>query len=250
MTGLIDRGPLLKSVPFAPAWRPGARRLGQFVQVSPQVKVEAPIQIELGGLPLSIGLFAGSGVTFLVRSGLPEGWPQTVATVFGAALAVGGAVNLLLPKAKAAPAAAAAPSVPGGGTAQMSPPLASTPEAVLAGVSAQIIRPLESDTVNISPFTSMVPVVVRLSNPSTEQASFEVVLEALENPGPFGSQVTTQKPVRVALGPGETRDLETDITLASWGILVDFVDVRLSVYKRQFVGPTLILSDMVNFTVE
>jgi hypothetical protein len=249
MTGLIDRGPLLRSVPFALAWRPGTRRLGQFVQVSPQVKVEAPIQIELGGLPLSIGLFAGSGVTFLVRSGLPEGWPQTVATVFGAALAVGGAVNLLLPKSVAV-AAPAAPSVPGGGTAQMSPPLAPTPEAVLANVSAQIIRPLESDTVNISPFTSIVPVVVRLSNPSTEQASFEVVLEALENPGPFGSQVTTQKPVRVALGPGETRDLETDITLASWGVLVDFVDVRLSVYKRQFVGPTLILSDMVNFTVE
>lgn len=42
------------------------------VNVNPNVKVDAPINIELGGLPLSLGLFVGGGLTFLMRTALPE----------------------------------------------------------------------------------------------------------------------------------------------------------------------------------
>src|SRR3990170_5300633 len=77
-------------IPYAPA-RP--KKLAQ-IEFNPHV--EAPITIELGSLPLSLGLFAGSGISFLIGAQVPS--ISGVTTVAGITLAGFGVVNLLLPK--------------------------------------------------------------------------------------------------------------------------------------------------------
>jgi hypothetical protein len=226
------------------------KQLGQIVTFDPKVdfrpdvKVQAPINIELGGLPLSLGLFAGSALSFIVKGQVPAGWPQTVATLLGAGLAVGGIMNLLMPKAHAAaPAAApsggpsqvpttAAPSAPGGG-ATAPPGMAPPARPAFDQISGRITYPGEAEQIDIWPTSSSYPIRLQLYNPSGESATFYVEIVAKEFPHPFGDEVKTTYPMQVTVGAGQTRDIDIAMPITSWGWGVDYSDIDLVVYKRR-----------------
>ncbi len=67
--------------PFRPVY--ATRRMGQLVEVTPDVTVEAPIQIGLGPIPLSALLFGGALVSFAVSAFLPKGAGRTLAMIAG-----------------------------------------------------------------------------------------------------------------------------------------------------------------------
>lgn len=208
---------------------------GPLVEVSPDLTVQAPISIELGALPLSIGLLAASGVSFLVKGELPKGWPRGAATIAGVGLALAGAVNLFLPKE-------AAPPVPGGYR-----PAQAT---AFDNVVGRIEQPRETATVDISPFASSYPVRVAVHNPSTEPVTFELVLEARERPSPTGTEVLSSLPVQVALGPNQARDIDVAMPIGSWSAFVDFVEVDLDARKRRLPGDAAFPLDRRFFVVE
>jgi len=233
-----------------------------YVQVSPQVTIEkptisTPINIELGGLPLSLGLFAGSGIVFLLRTALPKGWPQTAALVGGAALAVGGLVNLILPKKAAAPAPAAAPSygpppVPsaaGGATGGPAPSYTPPIESAFDGVTGRISSPTDFSTVDIQPWATNYPVRVQLQNPARVPVSFELELTGEEDPQPVGKSATSVLPVQVTLNPGEVRDVDLNMPIATWGALQSYVDIMLTARKRRAPGEAAQLVDQRSFNV-
>lgn len=237
---LTLRHPAMMTLPHSP-------RMGQIVNLEPKVEftpnvnVQAPIKVELGGLPLSLGLFAGSALSFLVRPQLPEGWPQTLATVAGAALAVGGIMNLLMPKAQAAVVApsgpsqtptTAQPSAPGG-AAKAAPGLAPAGKSAFDQISGQVTVPTEGSEIDIWPTSSSYPIRVQLYNPSTEQATFYIEIVAKEYPHPGGSDVTTTLPMQVTVGAGQTRDIDVNMPITSWGWNVDYSDIDLTILKQR-----------------
>lgn len=248
-----------------PMYRP---RMAQapYVQLNPQVTIEkptisTPINIELGGLPLSLGLFAGSGIVFLLRTALPKGWPQTVALVGGAALAIGGLVNLVLPKKAAAapapggPAAPSygpppAPSAAGGASAGSGPSYKKPIAAAFDDVTGRISSPADFSTVDIAPWASSYPVRVQLDNSkSAVPVTFELELTAEEDPQPVGKSATSVLPVQVTLNPGEVRDVDLNMPIATWGALQTYVDIMLTARKRRAPGEDAQLIDQRSFNV-
>jgi len=237
-------------------------RMGQMVAFDPKVdfrpdvKLEAPINIELGGLPLSVGLFLGSGLSFLVRPQLPAGFPQTAAMVMGAGLAVAGVTNLLLPKLQAstpqattpAPSpstvptttAPSAPSAPGS-SVSAPPGVAVSDKAVFDGISGQVTYPGEGESVNIWAFSSSYPIRVQLYNPSSVSATFYLQIVGNESPLPFGNDARTTFPLQVTVGPGQTRDIDINMPISTWAWNVKYVDVALSVYKQRMAGDNPVL---------
>lgn len=243
----------MRTVPFFKGWRP-ARRMGQLVEVKPEVKVEAPIKIELGGLPLSIGLFAGSAVAFLIRSGVPKGWPQTVATAAGALLALGGVGNLLFPKA-ATPTASTAPplpppAAPPGITASAPQGYAPSREVAFGNVVGRITSPADFSTVDIGPFASGYPVRLQLQNRAEVPVSFELELTAEETPHPVGGETVSSLPIQMSLSANQIRDLDVVMPIGSWGALVDYVDIVLVARKRRGPGEVAVLLDQHSFVIE
>lgn len=240
-----------------PLWRPAPMRLGQpFVEVKPQVNVpiSAPISIELGGLPLSIGLFAGSGAVFLIRTALPKGWPQGAALAAGSLLAVGGVINLLMPKA-----AAAVPAVPAGPTPppQGSPgaPVAQVPYSAsetlaFGNIVGSIVSPLQGTTVNIGAFSSSYPVRAQFYNPTDGPVAFEAEIIAEETPVPFGDPKRSALPIQVSLGPREAKNYDIQMPIAAWGTFVDHTLVLMTLYKRRVTGEALEILDARQFTVD
>jgi hypothetical protein len=242
-------------------WRPF---LGQapWVSVNPQVNIEkpsitAPINIELGSLPLSIGFFAASGLAFLLRTALPDGWPQSIALIGGGGLAVAGVVNLVLPKAQAAAAAPAAPGAPQAPGIPAAPALGSSPwcptpaeEDAFQRVIGRIVSPANFSTLNISPVASSYPVRVQVQNKSSGPVTFEMELVGEEDPHPFGAEVVSSLPVQVSLGPNQIRDIDVSMPLSSWGALVDYADVRLTANKRRSPGEAAVMLDYKSFVLE
>ena len=256
---IASRSPWLARVPVR-SWTPV--RLGQpWVEVRPEVTVQAPVSVKLGlgSLPLSIGFFAGSGVSFIVKNELPKGWPRSLATALGATLAVAGVINLVLPQAEAAegakPAAPAPgqllppPSSPGqtaGGAAPYIPP---SPQA-FGAVTARIVKPADYETIDISPFAGSYPVRVEFSNPGPETVTFDLELEANESPNGSDKEIFSTLPVQVALGPGQVKSVDVAMPIASWDALVDFVDIQLYARKRSGPGGLPALLDYKTFVVE
>lgn len=264
MNAPVHTRPFLRQVaiaPWVPAWRPRAG-LAQtpFVQVTPNVTVQAPVSIELGlgALPLSIGLFAGSGVVFLVKGALPEGWPQTVSIVAGAALAVAGVVNLFLPKGVAPPKAPGGqPGLPPAGPPASAPgtPVQTTQPHFPATIGAfeavrgRIVKPADFETVDIGPFSNSYPVRVELHNPSTETVTFDLELVGNETPN-VGNETISTLPAQVTLGPGQTNSLDFSMPISSWEALVDYVDIILVARKRRGPGNPALLVDTKSFVIE
>lgn len=244
-----ERPGFRKTFPIRPFF---SNRMGQLVQLEPKVefrpdvKVQAPLNIELGGLPLSLGLFIGSGLAFLMKPQLPEGWPQSLALFTGAGLAVGGIMNMLLPKAEAAattappPAPAPIPAVtpssaPFGGVG--GPPSYTPPSAnAFDGISGRVEYPGETETVDIWPTASSYPIRLQLYNPSSERITFYVEIVANEMPHPYGEEMRTTYPVQVTLEAGQTYSVDVSMPISAWGPLVDYVDVDINVYKRRLPG--------------
>jgi hypothetical protein len=246
-------------VPLVPRFRPPTYhpRLAQpWVEVKPQVtieqpKIEAPvsIQIGLGSLPLSIGLFAGAGVVFLVRSGLPEGWPQTVATIAGAGLAVGGVANLIFPKAPPAPAAAAVPVKPGpvppppppSGAVEPGKPGGFVPPTVPAfsRLVIEMVSPAPDQEVEhtgtfLGIGTKKIPVQLRLYNPTDESVTVNLDFEWDEMPSVIGYNLAPAhgaKSYQVTVGPQEERN--EPFSLPMVGGFSTTTTVALSVYKKR-----------------
>lgn len=204
--------------------------LGQ-IQINPNIS--APINIGLGSLPLSLGLFAGSAMALLIGSQAPS--IRTLTTITSIGLAVFGALNLIVPKESPAPAGppTTAAVTPG----QSSGAIAPSAEEAFKGVDGRILSPGYGDTIDVSPFgTPSIPMRIRLTNKSNANASFDLMLFSEEDPHPFGAKVTNSQTMRVSLPPGETRDVDAAISISSWEALVDYVEVDVTVAKRRIDG--------------
>ncbi len=214
---------------FQPAlYRPS--KLGQ-IQFSPHV--EAPITIELGSLPLSIGLFAGSGVSFLVGTQVPS--IRMVTTIAGVALAGFGVINLFFPKKK--PGEGVPPPLSPVAPGTTSGPLPPTEEEAFAAVTGRVLSPGDYETLDVSPIgTPKIPMRVRLSNGSSVAANFDLTVDVEEQPEPIGSMITAQQTMRIYLAPGETRDFDLVVPINSWDALVDYVEAYVTIRKRRFAG--------------
>lgn len=225
---------------------PARRRdLGQ-IQINPNI--QAPINLSLGSLPLSIGLFAGSGMALLLGSQVKSIQPYTVAAAV--ALAGFGVVNLIIPKdAPPAPSGPPSPSTVTPGST--SGPIANTPEIGFAGVSGRIITPAYGDTIDAAPWgTPQIPMRVRLTNSSSVEATFDLIISAMETPAPFGAPVSNSPSQRITIPAGETRDVDVSVGILSWDSLVDYVEVDVDVRKRRIDGgPTENLAGVM-FVVE
>jgi hypothetical protein len=216
-------------IPYQQAHRPQPA-LGQ-IQINPNI--QAPISIGLGSLPLSVGLFAGSGMALIIGSQVPEA--RGVTTLVSVGLAGLGVLNLLMPKgAPPAPApATTTPVTPG----QSSGAIAPSAEEAFAGVEGRILSPAYGDTIDVSPFgTPSVPMRVRLTNKSGAEASFDLVISSDEQPEPFGARVTNSQTMRVLIPAGETRDVDVAVGVSSWEALTDYVEVDVVVSKRRIAG--------------
>jgi hypothetical protein len=257
---VVSAGPYLggirlAQVPLAPAWRPSPRPfLSQLVEVRPQVTIPisapitTPINIDLGSLPLSIGLFAGSGITFLVRSGVPEGWPQAAATVVGSGLALAGVVNLFLKKSAPAqpaapppplpPAAGPPPPPPAGATAAEAPAFTPPSPSAFVGLQFELVSPRPGQEIaHLGWFltSDRIPVTIRIFNPSPERTTFNLEFEWEEFPS-FATFNTSpsksSKSFQVTLGPGEEQNQNFELPIAS-GSGWTSMAVALSVYKKR-----------------
>lgn len=272
--GLIGTPSFLGAVPMRrPAYRPAYAprpRLAQgspWIEVRPEIKIESPkiapvINLELGGLPLSLGLFAGSGLVFLLRPQLPEGWPKTVALVAGAGLAVAGITNLVLPKAKAAEAKPSTPQgLPGGaplpapaapGEAGPAGPQSYSASNAMAfgNVTGRIVSPADFSTVNIGWFKKSYPVRVQFLNSAQVPVTFELELTAEEDPSPIGEHASIVHPVQVSLAPGQVKDVDVSMPIADWGKLVLYSNVILTARKRRVPGEEAQLIDMRSFVLK
>jgi len=264
--------PFVGPMPFRLFRTPAPRRVmgqGPFVEVKPDITIQSPniapvVNIELGSLPLSIGLFAGSAVLFYMKGQVPEGWPKTVSLLGGAGLAAAGIMNLVAPKLLAneskpavptatAPAPlppAAGPVIPGGaGPAGPQAYSASNAQA-FDNVTGRISTPADFSTVDIWPWSTSYPVRIQLSNASSAPVTFELELTAEEDPAPVGAKTFSSLPVQVSLNPGQIKDVDVNMPITSWGSLVDYVDIMLTARKRRAPGEAAQLVDTRSFVVE
>lgn len=216
-------------IPYQQTHQPNPRRMGQ-ININPNI--QAPINIGLGSLPLSVGLFAGSGMALLIGSQVKS--VRSYTTVASIGLAVIGALNLIMPKGDAAPAApATGPVAPG----QTSGPIAPTSEDAFRAVDGRILSPSYGDTISVSRFGQpSVPMRVRLTNKSNVDATFDLVISSDEDATPFGTQVSNSQTMRVTIPAGQTRDVDVSVGISTWGFTATHVDVDVTVSKRRIDG--------------
>jgi len=216
---------------------------GGLVELRPEVHAPVSINLGLGSLPLSIGLFAASGAAFLIGSQVRS--VKGVTDIAGILAAAGGVLNLVLggPKAAeaAAPPAAAPANAPPGSSGAVTRELIPTAEEAFAAVSARIVTPENFSTIDVSAFGSVeIPVRVRLENPSGIPASFDLILDMTEVPmfPPFGSEgdpISSSKTLEVTVAPGQVIDVDTTVPSLSPSI-AEHVEVTIVARKRRLSG--------------
>lgn len=238
-----------------------ARRLAQLVEVRPDVQIKAPVTVELalGGLPLSLGLFGGAAVAFLVSGQLDKGTARTVVQLIGGGLAAFGVINLLLPKAEAAPTAAPAPGVPVGAQAPVAPGQVTeetqapaytpTPAEAFDKVDGTVRSPSDLTTINIPPWESSYPVRVQLHNTSTVPVTFDIELEAKEDPS-IGAEQIHRVPVQVTVEGNQVRAIDVNMPLVTGAVYADMVEVLLTLYKRRVGTESRVRLDEKKFWVD
>lgn len=219
-------------IPYQQTYDP--RRAPDMGQIQINPNIQAPINIGLGSLPLSLGLFAGSGMALLIGSQAPS--VRTITTIISIGLASLGALNLIVPKE--GPAPAPPPTTTTVTPGQSSGPIPATAEAAFAAVEGRILSPSYGDTIDVSPFgTPSIPVQLRLTNKSPNaDANFDLVVNSEEEPHPFGARVGNSQSMRVFIPKGETRDVGISISISSWEALTDYVEVDVTVAKRRTEG--------------
>ncbi len=184
MIASLNRPAFLRQVPLAGprrpalAWRPpnAGRHLSRLAQVEINPNINAPINIGLGTLPVTLGAFIGSAVSFLVGAKVKSVRP--VATVLGVGLAGFGIFNLFFGTSAEAQAQATddAVSAPGGVDATASDSIPATNEDAFLTLEARVLSPTEQQEVDISAWGAVVPIRVRISNPSSSPVTFDLVI--------------------------------------------------------------------------
>ena len=220
-------------IPYQQTFEPHRRpEMGQ-IQINPNI--QAPINIGLGSLPLSLGLFAGSGMALLIGSQAPS--IRTLTTITSIGLAFLGALNLIVPKETTA-APAGPPTTTAVTPGQASGPIAPTAEEGFQGIDGRIISPSYGDTIDVPAFgTPSVAMRLRLTNKSKNaDANFDLVITSDEQPAPFGARVQNSQTMRVFIPKGETRDVDISVGISSWEALVDYVEVDVTAAKRRIDG--------------
>ena len=234
-------------------YRPARRRpLGQ-IEVRPEINAPVDIGIDLGTLPILIGSLGGAVVIYLLGRQIPGIRPLPTLAALG--LAGFGIMHLFTTPAEAAtppeevPGSAAPPP---GGDASFSPPIAETSEEAFPLIEGRVVNPTEWQKVDVGMFAGSVPVQIRLTNPSSESITFDLMMEINEIPTPalFVSEEWNTQSTRVSLGAGETRDLDISIPLATWGYSVNQVDVYLTLRKRRISGGDAQLLQSRHFVVD
>lgn len=253
----FDRPPAPKRIPLA-SWQPVRRRVGQsLVTVNPNVNVAAPINIELGNLPLSLGLFAGSAVAFVGSGHIPKGAWRTAAIVGGVGLAGYGVYNLF---AKKAPAGAPAGVIPKGPPApvvttdargnQVTSEVVNVPtQSAFDSISGKILNPKDFDTVNLWSWQGSYPVKVQFHNNSSDLVDFTLEMTGEETPAPFGEEAVASYTQQVALGPGETKNVDIAMPTVTWGFSKSSVDIVLTLRKRRTAGDRPVSLDWKDFVI-
>lgn len=265
----LNKPPAPKRVAMAPAWQPAQRQnrqirqVGQaLVNVNPNVNltapINAPINIDLGNLPLSVGLFVGSAVGFVAKGELPPGAWRTGATICSVGLAVVGVLNLFRKKAAPAPAAAApAPARPPPPVAtvdargnQVTSQVVNVPtRAGFNAVSGRIVNPTDFSTVDLWSWQGSYPVKIQFQNGSNEAVDFMLELTGQESPAPFGDEATAAFTQQVTLGPGETKNVDVSMPTVTWGFSKTYVDVILTAKKRRSAGDEPVMLDYKSFVI-
>lgn len=264
----LNKPPAPKRVAMAPAWQPAQRQnrqirqVGQaLVNVNPNVNltapINAPINIDLGNLPLSLGLFAGSGVAFVIRGQLPKGAWQTIALLGGVGLAGVGVWNLFSKKATAAAPAPTTPPGPAGPVATVDSrgnPVTSqvvnvpSPRA-FDQVTGKILTPADFSTVDLWSWQGSYPVKIQLQNGSTDPVDFTLELTGDESPAPFGDETNSAYAQQVSIGPGETKNVDISMPTVTWGFSKTYVDVVLTAKKRRTAGDQPVMLDYKGFVI-
>lgn len=231
------------------------KKVGQFVEVNPNVNVQAPIKIELGSLPLSLGLFAGSGLLFIAKGEVPQGVPKTVATLLALGLAGAGVLNLFAGRfssAEAATVPSSSPSsIPPGGGAESQPiPYTVSEEVAFDNVVGRIVSPQDFTTVDIGFFDKSYPARIEIQNNSEVPVTLDIELTSEENPQPVGAYQVTSLPLQVSLAAKQVKNIDVNIPLVAFNsVLVIYADVDLTMRKRRGVQGDAQLLDMKNFVV-
>jgi len=267
----FDRPPIPKGVPFAPGWHPSRRRrvgAGPLVTVTPNVNVNpnvnlnAPVNLSLGNLPLSLGIFAGAGVSFVIASQVPEKGPwKTIALIGGSVLALGGVANLFFGKESLAPNPAASPA---GVSPPPAAPAAQTTDANGNPITSQqvnvpsssdfdqvtgsIVSPTDTSTIDVSRFSSTYPVQIQLTNPTQNPVSLLLQFSGDETPSPIGSEQTASYSQQVTVQPG-TQNLTIQMPTVTWGFTTTYVDVELSMTKAISAGSQAAQLDAKSFVI-
>ena len=244
---LLNTPPAPRPVVLVSRYQPTAYRphgMGQLVEVTPQI--DAPITIELGGLPLSLGFFAGTGVALLIGWQVPKA--RGVASVIAIGLGIAGVVNLLVGGAKGAEAAeqAVAPVTPGG----VSAPLPDTVEEAFALVTGRVVSPVAGTVVDAGLGAPTIPVRARVSNPSNSPVTFDLILQIDEQPEGLSTSETTTETTRVQLGAGETRDFDVDFQMVTWDWDVFFARVTVWIGKQRLEGGDVEFLDQSRISVD
>ncbi len=233
-------------------YRPARRKpMMSQIEITPEINAPVDIGIDLGTLPIVIGSLGGAVVIFLLGRQIPGIHP--LPTIAALALAGCGIMHLLTGEAEAVTTDREEPgsaSAPPGGDASFSPPIAPTSEEAFPLVEGRVVNPTEWQKVDVGMFANSVPIRVRLTNPSSESITFDLVMEVNEIPSPFGEEQTNTESTRVSLGAGETRDLDLSIPLMTWGYTVNEVDVYLTLRKRRISGGTTQLLQYRHFIVD
>lgn len=228
----LDRPPVPVPVVLrGQPWRPAPRRMISQIEVRPEI--DAPINIELGGLPMIAAAAIASGLSFVVAWQVPS--IRSIATIAGVAFAGFGIANLFLAQPEEAAADEPIVTPAGGGSATVSPPIASTNEDAFAALEARVISPTEWQEVDLSPFAGSVPITMRITNPANSSVTFDLIMDMTEDPTP-GEAWQTESSMRVTLGGGETRDITTELPLSKWTAWVDLIEVDLVLRKRRIAG--------------
>lgn len=233
--------------------------LGQMVDIKPTVNVTAPLKIELGGLPLSMGLFVGSGLSFLVRGALPKGWPQATALGAGLILGAAGVVNLIVPTRQAASSQSTPtlpPPPPSGVVESDERPQGYVPPSVPAfqEVQVELVSPKSGETIShtgtfLGIGSSKIPVQIRFFNPSDESVTLALSFEWDEAPALLGYTMSPEhgsKEYQVTLAPQEQRTDTFELPQVSpWSTL----SVALAVSKKRKIGENSFLIVNTTFNV-
>lgn len=229
-------------------WKP-ARRRPMISQIEVNPEINAPINIGLGSLPMVIGSASAGALSLLAAYVLPD--LRNPLAVLGLGFLGFSVYNIFSKDGSGITAEAPGTISPTGGEGgAISPPIAETNEDAFPLLEGRIVSPGEWQKVNLGFFGSKVDIRTRLTNPSSSDVTFDLIYDVEEIPSPFGDVEKYAVPTRVTLGAGETRDVDSVISLVTWGTTTNEVDVYITLQKRRISGGAPALLSYRHFVID